>query len=166
MESIEEVLSICLRVPSAHSHQRRGGHGLEQQTSLYRLEDVVSWRYYGQFRTGLGCQCHSSGKRQVASRKRRCRTAVVQAQSPAWYHGDIEESRHFTVIDDLFLHTVVEGPYDFNKLLWTWTHAQYYACTHRQTDRLNTQCCHRPSHGPPGIKHLKQHLKTHLFSCL
>jgi len=32
--------------------------------------------------------------------------------------GDIEESRHFTVIDDLSLHTVVEGLYDFNKLLW------------------------------------------------
>ena len=32
--------------------------------------------------------------------------------------GDIEESRHFTVIDDLSLHAVVEGLYDFNKLLW------------------------------------------------
>ena len=32
--------------------------------------------------------------------------------------GDIEESRHFTVVDDLSLHAVVEGLYDFNKLLW------------------------------------------------
>jgi len=31
--------------------------------------------------------------------------------------GDIKESRHFAVIDDLSLHTVVEGLYDFNKLL-------------------------------------------------
>ena len=32
--------------------------------------------------------------------------------------GDIEESRHFTIIDDLSLHAIVEGLYDFNKLLW------------------------------------------------
>jgi len=31
--------------------------------------------------------------------------------------GDIEESKYFTVIDDLSLHTVVEGLCDFNKLL-------------------------------------------------